>query len=99
MNAELWMNVIGTLMLVVAATSLVYPWVPTQPLASEFVHLPLALIPLWIAHEAVMPDHMNIRVDLLIIPPILLLALAIWVIKVARFRELRPNKPNKSEQE
>ena len=82
-------------MIAVVATCLIYPWVATQPLASKLVHLPLALIPLWIAYEMAMPDYMNIRVDLFFIAPLILLALVIWAIKIGLFRRREQDKPNK----
>ena len=97
MKTEYWVNVIGVVMLIVVATCLIYPWVATQPLASKLVHLPLALIPLWIAYEMAMPDYMNIRVDLFFIAPLILLALVIWAIKIVLFRRREQDRPNKSQ--
>ena len=87
-SSECMVDVLAGLMLAVVAVSLCYPWKPEQALASRLIHLPLSFIPLWIAYEAVMPARMNIRVDLLVIPPLLLFVLLIWAIKVARFRKL-----------
>jgi|GEM_PF-4238156 hypothetical protein len=48
----------------VAGISICYPWRQEQPFAPKLVHLPLLLTPLWIAYEVLMPDYMDIRVDL-----------------------------------
>jgi hypothetical protein len=88
-HPEFFVNVIGVLMISVAAIAIFYPWRPEQPFASKLVHLPLVFIPLWIAYEVVMPDYMNIRVDLFVIPLLLLFLIVIWAVKVARFRNLK----------
>lgn len=72
----------------VAGISICYPWRQEQPFAPKLVHLPLLLIPLWITYEVLMPDYMNIRVDLFLTPPLVLFVIVIWAAKVARFRKL-----------
>ena len=86
---ETIVDTIGWLMLAIGIVSLLYPWSPHQSFSSKLIHLPLLLIPLWIAYEILMPAHMNIRADLLFIPPFIILTMVIWAIKVARFRKLK----------
>ena len=91
-HPEFGINLISGLMLAVAILSICYPWKPTQPLAAGLLHLPLILIPLWISYEALMPEYMNIRADILFIVPLMLVMMILWAAKVARFRKLTKNK-------
>ena len=55
------------MMLATWMVSLLYPWHPSWPKAKWLVHLPGALVPMWIWYESLMPAGMNIRIDLLLI--------------------------------
>ena len=48
--------------------------------------LPLAAIALYVAYELAMPTRMNIRVDLLLIWPFLLIVLIAWLIRLIVLR-------------
>lgn len=93
-SLEALVDIVGWLMLAIVGISSFYPWNPSQPFASLLIHLPLLLIPLWISYEILMPEHMNIRADLLFIPPLFLLTLMIWAFKLARFRKIRQKLAN-----
>ena len=73
------------LMLGVFALAMIYPWHPTWPGAKWLVHMPLLLFPLWFWYEAVMPRHMNIRLDL----PLILLGVSaacmLYVVRIVLF--------------
>jgi hypothetical protein len=73
----------------VALVSLCYPWHPDWPAAKWSVHLPLLLLPLWLLYEALMPGHMNIRLDI----PLLILGvgftLGVYACKLVLFGGVR----------
>ena len=73
------------MMLATWLVSLLYPWHPSWPKAKYLVHLPLALIPMWVVYELLMPDDMNIRVDLLLIIPAFAVALIMYAIRLIAF--------------
>ena len=73
----------GSLMLGTFVVSLLYPWSPSWPGAKWLVHLPLLQLPLWFLYENAMPRDMNIRVDLLLIFPGMLIAALVYVSKIA----------------
>ena len=83
------LNTLSGLMLALTFLAICYPWRPKQRFASKLIHAPLAFIPVWITYEVMMPENMNIRADLFIIAPLAVLAIAIWVAKVAHFRRIK----------
>ena len=77
-----------TVFWIMAATwlvSLLYPWRQSWPKAKWLVHLPWALIPLWIRYESLMPAGMNIRIDLLLIVWGLGVAFIVYAIRLVAF--------------
>lgn len=81
--------VLFRVMLIVAGVTLVYPWHPRWSASGWLVHLPLLLLPLWARYEATIPSGMNIRVDLLVIVPGLLLCLVLYALRLIFFARLR----------
>ncbi len=80
-------------MLVVFLLSLFYPINPNLPFAKAIALSPIALVPLWWLYEQLMPSHMNIRVDLFIIIPMLLISAVILVLRLPwllRTRNISP---------
>lgn len=66
-------QIIAYVMLALFIVSMVYPWDFTWPAARWLVHLPLLQIPLYILYE-VSVSASNIRMDLLVMLPGLLIA-------------------------
>lgn len=74
-----------------------YPWRLSWPYARLLLHLPLALIPLWLIYESVMPQGMNIRVDLLFLCMEFAVVGVIYVIRISVLkRHARENKSDES---
>ena len=86
-------------MLAVFGVSLLYPWHPNWPGARWLVHLPLLLLPLWAFYEAVLPSHMNIRLDLFLIIYILEIIGLVYIIRLVLFFFLRRRARRRKETE
>ena len=85
-------EIVAWLMILVFGVSLIYPWHPSWPGAKWLQNLPLTLIPLWIAYEAVMPSHLNIRLDLPFILWGLMVAYCVYVVGLMLFAYLRSRR-------
>ncbi len=72
-------------MVAVLGVSIAHPWHTSWPTAKWCLHLPLLWIPLWAWYEAAIPRSMNIRVDLLLIFPMMALALLLYAMRVVLF--------------
>lgn len=83
---EILYSAIFWIMAAILLVTVVYPWRPEWRGARRWVHLPVLLLPLWLIYEIAMPPEMNIRVDLLLIMPGILLALVIYGVKLLLFR-------------
>jgi peptidoglycan/LPS O-acetylase OafA/YrhL len=68
--------------------SIFYPWKKRNPKAKVSIHLPAFVFPLFIAYEYFLPAKYNIRVDLLILMPVLLIALLIYISKLHQYRSI-----------
>ena len=88
---EISIAVMFWVMIALAAVSFFYPWRPAQPLAKLLLHLPLLLIPSWIAYEMIMPVEMNIRLDLAFLLPAFAAAGLVYLCKIASFRRQLEN--------
>lgn len=78
----------ATMFWMMAGTSLIsviYPWDPKWPYAKSLVHLPWLLLPMWWAYESLMPREMNIRMDLLLIVPVLTTVFVIYAVRLFSF--------------
>lgn len=73
------------LMVVVWSFSLAYPWGVRWPFARIAIHAPWLLVMLLLLYEQRMPTGMNIRVDLLLIIPALVLAFVIYMWRLFMF--------------
>ncbi|MFO1007012.1 MAG: hypothetical protein U0929_13715 [Planctomycetaceae bacterium] len=75
-------QVIASAMLALFVVSMVYPWDFTWPAARWLAHLPLLQIPLYVLYE-VSVSASNIRIDLLLMLPGLLIAALAYFGKLA----------------
>ncbi len=75
-------QVVAYAMLALFVISVVYPWDFTWPAASWLAHLPLLQIPLYILYE-VSVSASNIRADLILVIPALLIIAMTYVGKLA----------------
>lgn len=75
-------QVVAYAMLALFVVSVVYPWDFTWPAARWLAHLPLLQIPLYILYE-VSASARNIRVDLFVVLPGLLVAALVYFGKLA----------------
>lgn len=75
----------------IAATALLslIPWRLRDGRGRWSLWLPVPLIAFYIAYEAAMPARMDIRLDLVLIWPMLAIGLLAWVVRLLRVRRLR----------
>ena len=90
----LFLGMVGVTLL-----ALIYPWSLRTHASRIWVHLPLSLVPLYLAYEAAMSPEMNIRIDLFLLWPLLGLAGVCYALKLllllAGLRQKSPD-PNVS---
>lgn len=81
-------------MLGIVAFECVFPWNSRQWKARVFVHAPLLILPMGLLYEILMPPHMNIRVDLLILWPVAVLGLVLYLVKLWLFQAKTTEAPS-----
>ena len=69
-------------MLGIFLLSLIYPTNRDLPFAKAIAFSPIALLPLWWIYEQMMPSHMNIRVDLLLLIPMILTSMIVLALRL-----------------
>ena len=67
---------------VIFLVSTLYPVSRRLPFARAVAMSSACILPLWLIYESLLPPEMNIRIDLFIIIPIVLLAFAIFAFRV-----------------
>lgn len=92
-DADLNFILNGCFFAIVALTVLsVIPW-PLRDRRNRWtLVLPWLAVGLYIGYEAAMPTRMNIRLDLLMIWPLIGVAFLAWFVRLMRIRWLRKNK-------
>ena len=83
----------GCLLGIVLITLLsVIPW-RLRDGRNRWTHLlPLMALTLYVVYEITMPARMNIRLDLILVLPLITINLVAWLIRLARIRWLRRNR-------
>ena len=89
MQSEGLVGLLGIAMIGVMLFSLVYPWRESQWGSRRLLHLPLLLIPLFVAYEVFMPENMNIRADLFYLLPAMLVTLLVYLGKATKLAKGR----------
>ena len=79
-SEQIFLAMIGVSML-----SVLYPWDPKWPFAKRLIHMPWLLLPMWAAYEWAMPNHMNIRMDLLLIWMGMAVVFVVYAIRLVLF--------------
>jgi hypothetical protein len=85
----LFLGMVGVTLL-----ALVYPWSLRTHASRIWVHLPLSLVPLYLAYEGTMSPEMNIRIDLFLLWPLLGLAGVCYALKLLLWVGLRQKSPD-----
>src|SRR5437773_2038511 len=74
------------LMIALFVMSLAYPWRFQTRAARICAHIPGVIIALYVVYETLMPPEMNIRIDLFIIFPIVIVSIGVYLLKLLRLK-------------
>ena len=81
------------IMTLVWVITLVFPWHNRTPSARLVMHLPWLLVALEMTYEMLMPEGVNIRVDLFLIVPATALSFLLYATRLAIFASMSKPPP------
>ncbi len=86
--------VLNGCLLAIAAVTLasLFPWRLAGGRNRWTVFLPWLALAIYVGYEFAMPARMNIRLDLLLVWPMLCVAFVAWAVRALRIRWLRRNR-------
>ncbi len=84
------------LIVIMCIFTFIYPRKLDTPVSQKAVHVPAAVVIIYILYEVTMPARYNIRADIFLLWPLIAIALGVYVRRLKRMKHSQSNANAKS---